>query len=53
MSEMEEQRPCAQELLEEEKLPNKKYRVTVEPLGYLFVTAFFIQVRFNLLCSIF
>ena len=46
MSEMEEEREVVRGF-EEEKLPRKKYRITVEPLGYLFVTAFFIQVRFN------
>jgi len=46
MSEMEEEREVVHGF-EEKKLPRKKYRITVEPLGYLFVTAFFIQVRFD------
>lgn len=43
---MEEQQEFVREL-EGEKLRGKKYRITVEPIGYLFVSAFFIQVRFN------
>lgn len=44
-----EKTPIASSLSEDK---SKKYRITVEPLGFLVLTASIIQVRYNMCCQV-